>query len=198
MSRKEAEPRWDLEGPSIGGPLALIRSPWKVLPRVCGLRRGGWGSSGGCTTIRGISGLVPPRTPASCWDSKMAWAPGRRACGRGAGPGDDLGSWASWILISRCRSRSDRATLCTCGEQLMLTLPGLGCQGAGNLEVPVGQAVHKPRKWLRAETQLCCDLTVEAWGSHIFFSSEHRNCVLLSPRLSFPSYAAWDKATEDR
>lgn len=107
------EPRWDLEGPSIGGPRALVRSPWKVLPRVCGLRRGGLGSSGGCTTIRGISGLVLPRILASCWVSKMAWAPGRRACGRGAGPGDDLGSWANWILISRCRSRSDRATLCT-------------------------------------------------------------------------------------
>lgn len=113
VSRKEAEPRWDRDGPSIGGPRALVRSPWKVFPRVCGLRRGGLGSSGGCTTIRGISGLVPPRTPASCWDSKMAWAPGRRSCGRGAGPDDDLGSWASWILISRCRSRSERATLCT-------------------------------------------------------------------------------------
>lgn len=154
VSRKEVEPRWDLEGPSIGGPRALVRSPWKVLPRVCGLRRGGLGSSGGCTTIRGISGLVLPRILASCWDSKMAWAPGRRACGRGAGPGDDLGSWANWILISRCRSLSDRATLCTWEEQLTLPLPGLGWQGAGSLEVPMGQAVHHPRKWLRAETQL--------------------------------------------
>lgn len=40
----------------------------------------------------------------------------------------------------------------------MLTLPGLGCQEVGSLEVPMGQAVHNPRKWLRAETQLCGDL----------------------------------------
>lgn len=40
----------------------------------------------------------------------------------------------------------------------MLTLPELGCQGAGSLEVPMGQAVHNPRKWLWAETQHCWDL----------------------------------------
>lgn len=44
VSRKEVEPRWDLGGPWIGGPRARVRSPWKVLPRVWGLRLG---SSGG-------------------------------------------------------------------------------------------------------------------------------------------------------
>lgn len=149
MSKKEVEPRCDLGGPSMGGPLDRVRSPWKVLPRVWGLRRGGRGSSGGCTTMRGTSGLVFPRAPASCWASKMAWAPGRRTCGLGGGPDPDSGSWASWALISRRRSCSDRATLCTCGEHLVLSLPGWG--RAGNDEVPTGQAVHRPRKWLRAE-----------------------------------------------
>lgn len=113
VSRKEVEPRWALGGPSMGGPRARIRSPWKVLPRVWGLRRLGLGvgSSGGCTTMRGTSGRELPCAPASCWASKMARAPGRR--GLGDSPGVASASWASWTRVSRCRSRSDRATPCT-------------------------------------------------------------------------------------
>lgn len=47
VSREEVEPRWDLAGLSIRGALDRVSSPWKVLPRVWGLRRGGLGSSGG-------------------------------------------------------------------------------------------------------------------------------------------------------
>lgn len=90
VSKKEVEPRWDLGGPSIGGPLDRVRSPWKVLPRVWGLRRGGLGSSGGCTTMRGTSGLVLPPRPGQLLGLEDGLGPGQAGLGLWGRPGRGL------------------------------------------------------------------------------------------------------------
>lgn len=114
-----------------------ISSPWKVLPRVRGLRAGRPGLLWGLYHSARHLGPGFPWVPASfCWASKMAGAPGRQACGLGGGSDADAGSWASWALISRCRSCSDRAMPCTCGEQLILSLGGQGD------EIPPRQAAQ--------------------------------------------------------